>query len=161
MLACLMLAVAPASAHRMPGSLTTIKKNPTSGTIEVIHRLHTHDAELGMMTVLNDRTVTLDALADRARLALYVEERFVVAGVVDGERGRPLPLELIGAEVDGEFVLVFQEYAGPLPAVVAVRDDILRDVFPGQINHVNIAIGGTVHSVTFQGDDEWQTTRVD
>jgi hypothetical protein len=30
-------------------------------------------------------------------------------------------------------------------------------VFPGQINHVNVAFGGEVHSVTFSDDDEWRT----
>jgi hypothetical protein len=54
-------------------------------------------------------------------------------------------------------VLVYQEFAGDLPAGIAIRDDILRDVFPGQVNHVNVATGGEVRSVTFSGDDEWQT----
>lgn len=72
--------------------------------------------------------------------------------------GAPLALRLIGAEVDGEFVLVYQEFTEELPARFAVRNDILRDVFPEQINHVNIAMGGEVHSLTFRGDDDWQIT---
>jgi len=142
----------------MPGSLSTIKTNPTSGSIEIIHRLHNHDAELGMITLLGDRTITLDTLVGRAQLALYVEDRFAIASVEDGNPGAPLLLELVGAELDGEFVLVYQEYHGQLPAVVAVRDDILRDVFPDQVNHVNIAVGGEVRSLTFSEDDEWHAT---
>ena len=53
--------------------------------------------------------------------------------------------------------LVYQEFAGNLPAGLAIRDDILRDVFPGQVNHVNVATGGEVRRVTFSGDNEWQT----
>lgn len=150
-----------ASAHRMPGSLSTIKKNPNTGSIEVIHRLHNHDAELGLITILNDRSISLEQLVGRARLALYVEERFLLAAIEDGSIGAPLVLELIGAELDGEFILVYQEVKGVLPVEITVRNDILRDVFPDQVNHVNIAVDGEVRSLTFQEDDEWHSTRLD
>jgi hypothetical protein len=154
-------AAATAGAHRMPGSLSTIKVNPATGRTEIIHRLHNHDAEFGIVAVLDDRTVTLDTLIGRAQLALYVEERFLVAAVEDGQVGAPLVLDLVGAELDGEFVLVYQELDGDLPAAIAVRDDILRDVLPEQVNYVNIAVGGAVRSLTFQGDDEWQLAKLE
>lgn len=161
MLLVMTLIAATASAHRMPGSLSTIKVNRNTGAIEVIHRLHNHDAELGVITLLNDRTITLEQLVGRAQLALYVEERFLLAAVEDGSAGAPLALELIGAELDGEFILVYQQLKGEMPAEIAVRNDILRDVFPDQVNHVNIAVGGEVRSLTFQEDDEWHSTRLD
>jgi hypothetical protein len=157
----MLLIATTTSAHRMPGSLSTIKTNPNTGGIEVIHRLHNHDAELGVITILNDRSITLEQLVGRAQLALYVEERFLLAPIEDGSIGTPLELDLIGAELDGEFVLVYQELKGELPREIAVRDDILRDVFPGQVNHVNIAVGGEVRSLTFREDDEWHSTRLD
>jgi hypothetical protein len=157
-----MLCIAALSyADRQPGSLSTIKKNRETGAVEIIHRLHNHDAELGVMAALGDKTLTLDKLVGRAQLALYVEDRFVVAALTEEGIGAPLDLELIGAELDGEFILVYQEYNGKLPAQLAVRDDILRDVFPEQVNHVNIATGGEVHSLIFRGDDDWQITGVD
>ena len=143
-------------AHRMPGSISTVKRSASGDTIEIIHRLHTHDAELGVAATLGKRNVSLETLVDRAQLALYVEERFVIAAYADGQIGSRLPLELIGAELDGEFVLVYQEFAGELPTDLAIRDDILRDVFPGQVNHVNVAVSGEVRSVTFSGEDEWR-----
>ena len=160
LLAMLLLSVF-AEAHRMPGSLSTIKKNPHTGGIEVIHRLHNHDAELGIITILKDRSISLEQLVGRAHLALYVEERFRLATIDDGTVAAPLELELIGAELDGEFILVYQELTGELPARIAVRDDILRDVFPDQVNHVNIVVDGSVHSLTFQEDDEWHLATLD
>jgi hypothetical protein len=145
-----------ADAHRMPGSISTVKRSASGESIEIIHRLHAHDAELGLATVQSDSRFSLETLVSRAQLALYVEERFTLAGYADGKPGDKLALELLGAELDGEFVLVYQEYAGELPAALAMRNDILRDVFPEQINHINVASGGEVHSVTFSGDDEWQ-----
>ena len=146
---------ATASAHRMPGSLSTIKRNPSTGSTEIIHRLHNHDAEFGVIAVLKDNTISLDTLVGRAHLSLYVEERFLISAVEDGAVAEPLEIELIGAELDGEFVLIYQEIAGELPDEFAVRNDILRDVLPEQINHVNIAIGDTVRTLSFAGDDEW------
>ena len=144
-------------AHRMPGSISTVKRSASGDTIEIIHRLHTHDAEMGIAVTTGKRNVSLETLVDRAQLALYVEAQFSIAEFRDRKIGTKLALELVGAELDGEFVLVYQEFAGDLPAGIAIRDDILRDVFPGQVNHVNVAIGGEVRSVTFSGDDEWQT----
>lgn len=161
LLFCAIAMTATAFAHRMPGSLSTIKTNPASGTIEIIHRLHNHDAEQGIVTVLGDRSITLEQLVGRAHLALYVEERFIIAAIVDGKIGAPLELELIGAELDGEYVLVYQELKGALPAEIAVRNDILRDVFPEQVNQVNIATAGEVRSLTFQEKDQWHSTRLD
>jgi len=148
-------------ADHKPGSLSTIKTGRESGSVEIIHRLHNHDAELGVIAALNDKSVTLDKLIGRAQLALYVEERFIVASVSDAGVGAPLDLELIGAELDGEFILVYQEFNGELPSRIAVRDDILRDVFPDQVNQVNIATGGDVHSLVFRGDDNWHVVDTD
>lgn len=155
------LIAANSTAHRMPGSLTTIKTNPGTGNVEVIHRLHSHDAELGILMASGDRSLTLDRLEGRAHLALYVETRFRLAKVRDSQIEAPLPLELVGVELDGEFVLVYQQLAGDLPHVLAVQNDILRDVFPEQVNLVNIAVAGEVHSLVFREDDKWQITRLE
>jgi len=150
-----------AHAHRMPGSISTVKYSTSGERIEIIHRLHSHDAELALASVLGESRISLETLVGRAQLALYVEEHFRLAAFVDGRPGDRLALELIGAELDGEFVLVYQEFAGELPAALAIRDDILREVFPDQVNHVNVATGGEVRSVTFSDDDEWQTLLID
>ena len=105
--------------------------------------------------------VSLETLVGRAQLALYVEEHFKLAPSDGGRPGDRLPLELIGAELDGEFVLVYQEFTGELPAELAIRDDILRDVFPAQVNHVNLSSAGRVRSLTFGGDDEWRILHLD
>lgn len=157
-----MLCIAMLSfADRQPGSLSTVKINSATGNVEIIHRLHTHDAELGIVAALDDRSLTMDQLVGRAQLALYIEDRFTMAAVDGDEIGAPLDLELLGAELDGEFVLVYQEFSGELPATIAVRNDILRDVFPEQVNHVNLAIGGNVRSLTFKDRDRWHRTSLE
>lgn len=113
------------------------------------------------MAYYADRSLTLDSLVGRAKLALYVEQRFTVAALSEDGVGAPLVLELIGAELNGQFVLVYQEFSGEMPAKIAVRDDILRDIFPEQVNHVNIATGSEIRSLVFQGDDDWHFASMD
>lgn len=138
------------NAHREPGSLTTIKWNETSAKTEIVHRLHSHDAELGIGAVLNNPRLSVLNLEGRAYISLYVEQRFHIAGH-DGE----LDLDLIGAELAGDYILIYQEYAARLPDKISVRDGILRDAYPAQINQVNIEDGKATHSLTFADDDEW------
>lgn len=141
----------PAGAHRAPGSLSTIEFNPATGNTEIVHRLHSHDAELGVGTMIEMSALSVLTLEGRAHIALYVEDRFRI----ETESG-PLSPSLVGAELAGDYLVVYQELEGRLPAVIRVRDDILRDAFPEQINQVNIDTGGTVRSLVFANDDGWR-----
>jgi hypothetical protein len=143
--------LAAAEAHRAPGSLSTIEYNDRSGKTEIVHRLHSHDAELGIGTVIGQPDLSVLTIEGRAWIALYVEEHFVI----ESEEG-PLPLSLVGAELAADYLLVYQELPGRLPDVIRVRDDILRDVFPEQINQVNIDDGTRVRSLVFASDDGWR-----
>jgi len=125
--------------------------------IEIVHRLHYHDAETGLARILGLPDLSLDSVQGRARLALYVEQRFGMAEHSSGEEGETLQLNLVGAEADGEFILVYQEFSGRLPAQLAIRNDILRDAFPDQVNQVNLSIGQQVKSLIFSGKDRWLT----
>lgn len=139
-----------AVAHRAPGSLTTVEWNDRSGRTEIVHRLHSHDAELGVGTIEGDAALSTLTLDGRAQIALYVEERFAIE-----HDGKQLALDLLGAELVADYLLIYQEHNKRLLGEIRVRDDILRDVFPAQINQVNIEDGATVRSLAFSGDDAW------
>ena len=139
-----------AAAHREPGSLTTIKWNASSGKTEIVHQLHSHDAELGVGQALGIADLSVLNLEGRANIALYVEARFRIA---TGEED--IQLDLIGAELAGDYLLVYQEHSAELPAQIRIHDSILRDVYPAQINQVNIEDGDTAHSLVFSADDDW------
>lgn len=143
----------PARAHRAKAALTLITWNKAAGLLEVDHSLHAHDAEIALAQVGGVSAPDLSRLEDQARLALYVEGRFALT--IPG--GPPLALKLLGAEPDGDNIHIYQEV--PLtaaPARLRVRNMILRDVFPVQINQVNIDMGGGpdhIRTLTFLGGD--------
>lgn len=140
-------------AHRMPEGLTTLSYNSDTGNTEIIHRLHVHDAELGLAENLQNPQFTLGTLEAQARLALYVEQRFRILNKATGE---PLTLTLVGAELQGDYAIVFQEFPGSLPYWIAMRNDILRDIFPDQVNKVNVTIGSQLRTLMFSGKDVWK-----
>ena len=142
------------AAHRAPGSLTTIEWNPASEKTEIVHRLHSHDAELGVGAALDIPDLSVHDLEGRANIALYVEARFSITSGEDNLR-----LELVGAELVGDYILVYQVQAGRLPQEIRVFDSILRDIYPEQINQVNIQDGDSVRTLAFSDDDDWHSYR--
>ncbi|MBJ7416515.1 MAG: hypothetical protein JHC88_13875 [Niveispirillum sp.] len=152
-LGMVMGAVPMARAHRAKAALTLVRLNRTSGVLEVEHTLHAHDAEMALNQIVKMPTPDLSQLEDRARLALYVEARFGLT--VPG--GPSLALKLLGAELDGEEVRVYQEMPMTAPPDrLSVRNMILRDVFPVQINQVNFDLygdPGRTRTLTFLGGD--------
>jgi len=92
-----------AAAHREPGSLTTIKWNASSGKTEIVHRLHSHDAELGVGQVLGIADLSVLDIEGRAIIALHVETRFRIAA---GEEEIQLDYSsgcLSGADQSGQY----------------------------------------------------------
>ena len=140
----------PIWAHRAPGSLTTIEWNEASGRTEIVHRLHSHDAELGIASVLGVADFSIIDINARAQAALYVERRF---HITHGKQ--ELPLTLVGAELVGQYLFVYQELSQQLHGEIRVLSDILSDVYPAQLNQVNINDGGIVFTLTFTANEGW------
>lgn len=149
----LILCTQPVHAHRVPESLTTIERNPHSGTIEIIHRLHLHDAELALTEETPNNNLSLDSLKGRAKLALHVEQTFQLQ---DAETNERVTLTLVGAEIEGESILVFQEYAGEFPRFLKLRHDALRNFFPNQVNTVNVTFDSHTRTLIFDGNPKWK-----
>lgn len=148
-------AASGAFAHRAKRALTTVTWNARTQTLEVVHRLHAHDAQQALMSVSGLAHPVLSELEPRARLALYVEKNFVLT---HGD-GAPLALKLIGAQLDGDHVLVFQEAVlDAVPEGIGVYSTILQDVFPAQVNDVKITLGAKKDLLSFTKDDSRKTT---
>lgn len=137
-----------ASAHQQKAAITEVSANTRTGLLEIAHRFYIHDAEhaLGM---LMGRAVNLHAdAADRDRFAAAVAGSFTLTR----PDGAAIALVLLGAEVERGYLWVYQE--GPADALtdgLVVRADALRDVWPGQVNTVNIRTDAGVTSLQFEG----------
>lgn len=142
----------PAFGHSFYAALTRINYNARAGTIEVIHRLVAHDMEAVLSAAAGER-LTFDG-GTRARAeadaGAYLAAHFtLVAG------DRPLALEFVGAELDGDDLFAYFE--APLatpPARLKVRDRIFTSELPQQRNLVVVTVGGATASAQFTRDSD-------
>lgn len=153
----LLLGAAAADAHRLRAALTTVLFNERTDRIEVMHRFYLHDAEQVAGEIAGRSANLFENEEDRQRFGIYVHERFEVVAA-DGE---PLPLTLRGTEIDGEFLWVYEATGIPasLPTAISIRHRALRDLWPDQVNTVNIEGLGPVRTLTFR--DTVSTLTVD
>ena len=79
-------------------------------------------------------------------LRKYIESQFWLAGA-DGKR---LPVKWVGMTIDAQSVTIYQELEKtPLSRTAVIRQGVLVDFLPEQVNTVNVNEGGAVHSLTF------------
>ena len=135
-----LLLPSPALAHRAHVLFTRLSHNSQAGTWELAHYLHYHD----MLELLALRTpqvrVEPSSVEGRARIALEVE-RHVSLLAPDMS---VLPVRTIGAETDGDNVVVYREVPAPKAAGrYDLLSTLLLDVYPDQIHNVHVAFDAT------------------
>ena len=136
----------PVLAHRQKQVVSTILWNDRTSSLEVTHTLHVQDATLALIALGKIETPDLAPLKARALLALYVDKHFRLSSLDQ----KVLGLEVIGAEIEGHQVYVYQEARmKTAPGGLVVDNRILLETYPGQINRVNIDLSGTIRTLLF------------
>lgn len=146
---CALAVAPPALAHRSQSVLTTVIWNAASSILEVTHRVHAHDAELGMGAATGVEQLDMTVVRNQAQMMLHIEGHF---GLTDGSR--KIALQPLGAEFEGQYLVLYQEckLAAP-PKDLAIDNRILRDVFDGQTNLVNVRLAQKTRTLIFSGQD--------
>jgi hypothetical protein len=147
------------SAHRSSGAVSLVRLRSDGKAVEIEHRLHAHDGELTLRAMEGESGSGADlvSLPARARLALYVERRFQIMAL----DGAAIPLILVGAELIGEDILVYQEASlNQTPQGFKINSTILLDAFPEQTSlvHVDLSfLGDGIRSLAFKAGDGFKT----
>ena len=151
----LLLAV-PAAAHQQKVTISSIAHNPRSGMLEVVHRVPLHDAEHALRSQGASAPDVVGDVESRRAFAQYVARRF---SVKKGEKS--IALTLLGSEIEGGRLLVYQEAPSPGPgSEVMVHAQILTEVWSRQENRVNIGTGTTVETLIFSSGDRPKSARL-
>lgn len=146
----LICAASLAAAHSFYAALTRIAHNPRNGTLEIMHRLATHDLE-AVLSFQEERRMSFDQdfqeLSDLAKA--YIDGRFSILA-----DGAPVPLAFVGVDVAGDQATIWYEGAvdGP-PSTLEVTNRIFTKDLPDQRNMVIATIGGQVFSGNFSEDN--------
>lgn len=144
-----------ASAHQQKTAVTRILFNPNTGNIEVMHRFFVHDAEHAASLIFGERQALMESAESRQLFSTYVINGFAVEAHYEDGSSEELELSLLGSEIDGQFLWVYQEIPQTKKVVaMTIVNLALRDVWSDQSNLVNVERAGSVYSLTFDGSDE-------
>jgi hypothetical protein len=139
------------NAHELKTALSTVLFNKRAGNIEVVHRFNIHDAEHAVREVFGRSADIVGSAETQDTFADYVVERFTMLDM----DGLPLPLEYLGFEVEGKFFWVYQEAPIVDGGGLIIGHNALREIWPDQINTVNVEGRGDIQTLTFTGSAEY------
>tara|TARA_A200000113_G_scaffold104458_2_gene93877 strand:- start:581 stop:1165 length:585 start_codon:yes stop_codon:yes gene_type:complete len=133
-------------AHQIKAAITTVLFNPRTENIEVMHRFNLHDAEHAVKALFDKHADIMDDEDTQQQFADYVAQHFAILNA----EGTPLKLADVGFEVEGKHFWVYQETAEP-PVLegIKIRHDALRDLWPKQVNTINVEGKGDIKTLTF------------
>ena len=153
--AVLLVSSAAAYAHRFHAGIADISFNARTGSTEIVHTYMAHDIE-ALLANLYGRQFDLTDPEDQEALRKYVEPRFWL----EGQDKSKLKLRWVGMTIDPTNVTIYQEIEQtPLWKATAVRNAILVDFLPDQVNTVNLNEGNAVRTLTFDHNTLEQPTR--
>ncbi|WP_213995364.1 DUF6702 family protein [Arsukibacterium sp.] len=141
------------AAHEMKTALSKVLFNQRTGNIEVMHRFYVHDAEHGVKQLFDKNADLLNNQQTQQQFEQYVAEHFSLSSLA----GEPITLSLVGGQLDGRFYWVYQEAAIPAElAGLRLKHSSLQDLWPAQVNTVNIEGMGGVKTLSFDSKTAWQ-----
>lgn len=147
-----------ASAHQLQVAISTVKFIPRTASIEVMHRFYSHDAEHALSSIAGQRVDILQDEALRQEFGRYLGDHFNLRD----QHEKALPLSLVGVELDGDFVWVYQET--PIPGSLTgltVSNAALLDVIPGQVNTVNVECADELETLEFSAKSRTARVKID
>lgn len=135
--------------------------NQRTGNLEVSHRFYVHDAEHALAKALKKKTdLTLNE-ESMQEFADYIRANFQVKTADD----EVLEFETVGQEIDGKYFWVYQEMPieslGDNDSAFKINMTALQEVWPKQINHINVEKDGKVRSVRLRKNAQWQVVDLD
>ena len=123
-----------AYAHRESASSTEILWSDETKTIQVTHVMHTHDAQRALFHMGRIETPDLSSLKAQAKLALYFSETFTLSA-----DNSPLELNIIGAEIIGRNVYIYQDASLPeRPKSLVIDPYMFQGVVVNFLNHIDV-----------------------
>lgn len=154
-LVALLLLSTSAMAHQKKEAITRLVFNERTGNIEVMHRFLLHDAEHAAKRLFGGEADIINDVATQKQFGDYVRGQFSLSD----RHGAELTLKDVGEETEGAFIWVYAEH--PIPEGLdglRMRHDALRELWPDQVNLVNIERNGQVSTLLFQKGAKELTT---
>ena len=137
-----------ALAHEQKTALTDIFYNERTQHLEIAHRISLHDAEHALHQAAGLKSDLISSAQARDAFAQYTAVRFALIS----EDRTPIPLTLVGHEVEGGYLWIYQEtpFPDPVATPYIVVNTILQDAVNGQVNTVNLRHRSNIATLVFE-----------
>lgn len=141
-----------AMAHDYHSSITDIKYNPRTQSLQVAVKVFTDDLETAL-SKRNKSKVTYSATSEsiKQQLAAYM------AATMSFEvtKGKPLKQRFIGSEEEADVVWLYLEVPVHHTSLsqLYIQNALLTELFDDQMNILNLDYKGKTHSTLFQKDE--------
>ncbi|MGB0835702.1 MAG: DUF6702 family protein [Psychrobium sp.] len=155
LLMMLVLGSSQALAHKFFVGSTEILVNEHTKSIEIIHRLTSHDLEF-MLSDMHQQQIEADSAEYLKMVEDYVAKNFMLKD----KDGKVLPLTLIGIEAGLNETFIYQEIEGVKNLKgVTVFHKLLTDYFVNQKNRVIYESPAQSLSLLFDNNTRVQTIK--
>lgn len=143
--------ITSALAHQQKAAITKVLFNKNSGNLEIMHRFFLHDTEHAVQALFDRNADIINSKETQQQFAQYVADRFAIKPL----EGPELKLDLVGYEIDRQYIWVYQETKSPedIKGLTMIHN-ALRDIWFDQVNTVNVEGRGDLRTATFEGDVE-------
>jgi hypothetical protein len=137
-------AVTPVTAHTYFFGLTDMLVNAKTKKIEIIHQFTAHDVD-NLIAEQQQINFSPEHPQYEELIQNYFNQHFVLI-----QKNKNITLKWVGFEVSRGKIFVYQESISKiiLPGLV-VKNDLLVDTYPKQVNTVNYQDTGIYGSLTF------------
>ncbi len=143
-----------ARAHGFHAAFTVIEHNARAGTLEIFHRIFVQDLAI-VLAARTGEQQSFDLSPQSQKLVEdYLLDVFHLSST-DGLRLRP---DWVGMKIEIDTAFIYREIkvTGVIGSLV-VDDQILTETNQGQVNSVNVTIGGRTRTAVFMITDPPQT----
>jgi hypothetical protein len=144
-----LLSPVPAAAHRGHSALSVVEFDARTGVVTVSHRFQTHDTEPALAVIAPDAQTSLDDPDAVKALTAYVGVNFTVT-----VKGSDVDLVLKDMTLGADEVRMVYTGQVPSPDVLGeidIKAVMFTDIYPDQVNQVNIRRGGPTRTLVFEG----------
>ena len=141
-------------AHQQKESYSNVLFNERTGNLEVQHRFYLHDAEHAAKRLFDSHADLLKDPVSREAFAYYVQNNFHIAD----ENQQVMKLNFVGTEVEGKYLWVYQETQINHKTMNSfyIKMESLQDLWPSQLNYINVEREKQVKSLRLGAGDAWQ-----
>ena len=137
-------------AHQKKEAITRVIFNSHTANIEIIHRFSIHDAEHASKKLFGSTVDIIGNSFSQKHFADYVNKNFKIKSLSDESLNRAD----VGFEIDGRNIWIYQESPLILDLKgLTISHGALREIWPEQVNLVNIERNKKVRSLVFKGSN--------